>query len=55
MVLAAAKTLNEGANDAAGRTELWEEAAIMAQFSHPHLVSLIGVVTGGSPPLMLME
>eukprot|EP00730_Choanoeca_flexa_P008106 TRINITY_DN12443_c0_g1_i9.p1 TRINITY_DN12443_c0_g1~~TRINITY_DN12443_c0_g1_i9.p1 ORF type:complete len:1632 (+),score=285.35 TRINITY_DN12443_c0_g1_i9:557-4897(+) len=37
------------------RTELLEEAAVMAQFSHPNVISLIGVVTVGKPLLVVQE
>jgi hypothetical protein len=34
------------------RAALLEEAALMAQFDHPHCVKLIGVVTLGNPLLV---
>jgi serine/threonine protein kinase len=37
------------------KTELLEEAAVMAQFSHPNVVQLIGVVTLGEPVLVVLE
>jgi hypothetical protein len=39
----------------ADRSALLQEAAIMAQFNHEHVVSLIGVVTVGDPMLVVME
>jgi serine/threonine protein kinase len=35
--------------------ELLEEAAIMAQFDSPFIVQLVGLVTLGSPVLMVIE
>ena len=32
-----------------------QEAAIMAQFSHPHIIGLLGVVTIGEPTLVIIE
>jgi len=46
--LVAVKSLHQSGS-AGDRTELLEEAAVMAQFSHPHVVSLVGVVTVGKP------
>jgi serine/threonine protein kinase len=34
---------------------LLEEAALMAQFSHPHVVQLIGVMTAGDPIMVVLE
>ena len=39
----------------ANRTEILEEAALMAQFDHPYVTGLIGVVTIGAPLLVVME
>ena len=38
-----------------GRLDLLKEAAIMAQFDHPNVVRLVGVVTLGDPVLLIME
>ena len=37
------------------RKELLQEAALMAQFSHAHVVGLVGVVTVGEPLLVVIE
>ncbi len=37
------------------KSELLEEAAVMAQFGHPNVVQLIGVVTVGTPVLVVVE
>ncbi len=37
------------------RQELLEEAAVMAQFKHPHVAALIDVVTTGNPLLVVVE
>ena len=39
----------------AQRGPMLQEAALMAQFNHRHVVSLIGVVTVGEPLLVLLE
>ena len=53
---AAVKTL-KSATDGAARAELLREAALMALFEHPHVVSLIGVVTvpRNMPTLLVLE
>ena len=53
----AVKVLHRNKDDAIviARISLLEEAAIMAQFDHPRVVRLIGVVTVGNPLLVLME
>ena len=51
--LTAVKSLNTRSN--ADRMELLEEAAVMAQLVHPHIVELIGVVTIGNPVLVVLE
>eukprot|EP00049_Salpingoeca_infusionum_P016616 m.341810 g.341810 ORF g.341810 m.341810 type:complete len:2215 (+) comp16115_c0_seq9:108-6752(+) len=51
--LTAVKSLNSRSN--ADRMELLEEAAVMAQLVHPHIVELIGVVTIGNPALVVLE
>eukprot|EP00042_Codosiga_hollandica_P057642 m.856867 g.856867 ORF g.856867 m.856867 type:complete len:1639 (-) comp59640_c0_seq8:47-4963(-) len=43
------------ANSDEGREDILREAAMMAQFSHPHVVALVGVVTDGDPLLVIME
>ena len=40
---------------AAAREELLDEAMIMAQLSHPHVVELIGVITIGRPVCLVLE
>lgn len=52
--LIAVKTLSVQSSSA-NRTELLEEAAIMAQFHSAFIVQLIGLVTVGTPVLMLVE
>ena len=51
--LVAIKQLQSKRNE--DRVTLLEEAATMAQFSHKHLVALIGVVTIGDPMMVLLE
>lgn len=38
-----------------GRQEMLQEAAVMAQFKHPNVVQLVGVVTAGDPLLIVLE
>ena len=52
--LVAVKSLHSSAGGS-DRQELLEEAAIMAQFSHKNVVSLVGVVTVGKPLLVVLE
>lgn len=52
--LVAAKSLHEKCT-AGDRQELLEEAAVMAQFHHPHVTALVGVVTVGKPTLVVVE
>eukprot|EP00051_Salpingoeca_urceolata_P024587 m.433669 g.433669 ORF g.433669 m.433669 type:complete len:2065 (-) comp20251_c1_seq2:318-6512(-) len=52
--LVAVKQLHEQAGGTE-RTELLEEAAVMAQFQHPNVVSLLGVVTVGDPTMVVLE
>ncbi len=37
------------------REELLREAAIMAQFVHPSVIRLVGVVTTGEPLMIVLE
>lgn len=52
--LTAAKSLHERSTSAQ-KQELLEEAAVMAQLDNPHVTNLVGVVTVGTPVLMLVE
>lgn len=52
--LVAVKVLHQDST-AVARSELLEEAAILAQFDHPHVVQLVGVVTAGQPIIMVVE
>merc|ERR1712185_522967 len=53
--MAAAKTVKESA-PASATDELVREAALMAQMDpHPNIVSLIGVVTRGTPKILLVS
>jgi serine/threonine protein kinase len=53
--LVAAKIIREGA-PAEAKTALTTEAAVMAQLTgHKHLVSIVGVVTSGSPLILLLS
>jgi serine/threonine protein kinase len=52
--LVAVKRLHAQASSEA-RQEILEEAAIMAQFEHPCVVALVGVVTKGDPILAVLE
>ena len=51
--LVAIKSLHGGLQ--ADRDEILRESCIMAQFDHPHIVSLVGVCTVGDPLLMVVE
>jgi serine/threonine protein kinase len=51
--LVAVKLLHE--ERAEDKRELLEEAAVLAQFQHPQVVQLVGVVTAGSPSMMVVE
>lgn len=44
----AAKTLKPGSSEN-NRVRFLQEAAIMGQFNHPHVVKLYGVITVGDP------
>ena len=44
----AAKTLKPGSSEN-DRVRFLQEAAIMGQFNHPHVVKLYGVITVGDP------
>ena len=44
----ALKVLKEGASET-DKVKFLQEAAIMAQFTHPNVVSLYGVVSKGDP------
>ena len=44
----ALKVLKEGASET-DKVKFLQEAAIMAQFTHPNVVSLYGVVSKGEP------
>lgn len=52
--LVAVKQLHVDAT-AEARREILLEAAVMAQFDHQHVLSLVGVVTKGDPILVVME
>ena len=53
--LVAAKTVLDG-SDMAARDDLLHEAVVMAQVkTHPHLVSLIGVITRGDPLVLIVS
>ena len=53
--MAAAKTVKESA-PASATDELVREAALMAQMDrHPNIVSLVGVVTRGTPKMLLIS
>ena len=46
----------DGAGVAAAEEELLKEALLMAQVeTHPHLVSLVGVITRGSPKILVLS
>ncbi len=51
--LVAIKTLH--ASIGADKSALLEEAAVMAQFEHEHIVGLHGVVTVGDPTMVILE
>ena len=52
----AAKTLTHGnTGEEKVRMQFFNEAAILAQFTHPNVVHLVGVVTIGEPMLIVME
>ena len=48
----AVKTLKPGSSES-DRVRFLQEAAIMGQFNHPHVVKLYGVVTVGDPVSLL--
>eukprot|EP00730_Choanoeca_flexa_P004721 TRINITY_DN11783_c0_g1_i1.p1 TRINITY_DN11783_c0_g1~~TRINITY_DN11783_c0_g1_i1.p1 ORF type:complete len:1320 (+),score=353.99 TRINITY_DN11783_c0_g1_i1:92-3961(+) len=52
--LVAVKSLHPSSS-VSDRTELLEEAAVMAQFNHRNVVSLVGVVTVGKPLMVVLE
>ncbi|EDQ90094.1 uncharacterized protein MONBRDRAFT_16259, partial [Monosiga brevicollis MX1] len=52
--LVAVKSLH-ATSSASDRSELLEEAAVMAQFRHENVVQLVGVVTVGKPVLVVLE
>jgi hypothetical protein len=53
--LIAIKTLKDDMGDGEGATELLREASVMALVeNHAHIVGLIGVVTSGTPLLLLL-
>jgi serine/threonine protein kinase len=49
----AVKVLHQG--NGVDTTALLQEAAVMAQFQHDRVVGLIGVITAGSPIMVVME
>ena len=51
----AAKTLRVTSSNATQRDTLFKEACITAQFRHPHIVGLVGVVTVGEPLIMVVQ
>ncbi len=51
--LVAAKVLHTSTDDS--RTGLLQEAAVMAQFTHPRVVQLVGVITVGDPLMVVIE
>lgn len=50
----AVKTLKSGASKK-NRTDFLLEASIMGQFSHPNVISLVGVVTRSDPVMIVIE
>jgi serine/threonine protein kinase len=50
----AIKLLQKGASEES-QVKFLQEAALMGQFSHPNIVSLLGVVTLGEPVMIVME
>ncbi len=51
--LVAVKVLHISTDDS--RTGLLQEAAVMAQFTHPRVVQLVGVITVGDPLMVVVE
>jgi serine/threonine protein kinase len=51
--LVAVKVLHTSTDDS--RTGLLQEAAVMAQFTHPRVVQLVGVITVGNPLMVVIE
>ena len=49
----AVKTLNEGSKEE-DKIKFLQEAAIMAQFKHPNVVEMCGVVSNGEPVSQLV-
>ena len=50
----AVKTLKPGSSED-DSVRFLQEAAIMGQFNHPHVVKLYGVITVGDPVSMLLQ
>ncbi|CAI8026551.1 Ephrin type-B receptor 3 (Fragment), partial [Geodia barretti] len=50
----AIKLLQKGASEES-QVKFLQEAALMGQFSHPNIISLLGVVTLGEPVMIVME
>jgi hypothetical protein len=54
--MVAAKTVLDPAHNHEGTQELVAEATIMMQVNgHPHLVSIIGVITSGDPMVLILQ
>lgn len=45
----ALKSLNSQNTSDSDRVKFWQEAVLMAQFKHPNIVTLYGVVSIGEP------
>eukprot|EP00731_Ephydatia_muelleri_P029679 Em0021g202a len=51
----AVKTLNLSSTKLEDKIKFLQEAAIMAQFKHPNVIQLYGIVTDGEPIILVLE
>ena len=51
----AVKTVKHGPKEEQGRKALLQEAALMAQFKHPNIITMYGVCTGDQVSLIIIK